>query len=261
MKFELVRRCQSALDRQVGETIRLKMLGKKGGVEILNQKTEYNRCLLPSLAVTGQGGNIVSNQHPRPETKKMKDDETRSNDAEALEEKEKNKREDRSEDEERKIKKIILEVDLGGSKDEETRGPITANMTRTMGPGLEKNEECTQGPITVNLTRMMGPGLEMNKKETASKEKPKTRREKKKPGEEKGQTKIPITWINKKKDIKMDDDKQKGKEDKENMARNDDDGGEIRRMDDEYDVLERDDEYIREIGDDDNPGEGPKYDK
>ena len=39
MKFALIRRCQTALQRQVGETIRLKMIGKiKPGTLILNKK-------------------------------------------------------------------------------------------------------------------------------------------------------------------------------------------------------------------------------
>ena len=65
MKYDLVRRCKTSLERQVGETVRIKLLYKKG-VKVLNAKTEYNRCLHPSLAVTGQGGNIIVQERRKP---------------------------------------------------------------------------------------------------------------------------------------------------------------------------------------------------
>ena len=52
-RFDVVKRCSSALERQVGETIKVKVL-KKGGCNIINSKVEYNRCLLPTLMVTGE---------------------------------------------------------------------------------------------------------------------------------------------------------------------------------------------------------------
>ena len=53
-RFDLIKRCGSALERQVGETINVKLMKQKG-INVINSKVEYNRCLLPTLMVTGQG--------------------------------------------------------------------------------------------------------------------------------------------------------------------------------------------------------------
>ena len=50
-KFDLVYNASSALDRQVRETIHLKMLAKQG-VHTVNSKVEYNRCL-PAAHLNG----------------------------------------------------------------------------------------------------------------------------------------------------------------------------------------------------------------
>ena len=51
-KFEVKAQCRSALERQVKETIILKLTEKAGGRKILNSKAEYNRCLMPEVTVT-----------------------------------------------------------------------------------------------------------------------------------------------------------------------------------------------------------------
>ena len=55
MKFEVVKICRTALERQVSETVNIKMRSREGS-RILNSKIEYNRCFIPSLTVLGQGG-------------------------------------------------------------------------------------------------------------------------------------------------------------------------------------------------------------
>ena len=59
MKFEVVKICRTALERQVSETVNIKMRSREGS-KILNSKIEYNRCFIPSLTVLGQGGVSVS---------------------------------------------------------------------------------------------------------------------------------------------------------------------------------------------------------
>ena len=51
-RFDLIKVCKTSLERQVGESICVKMSRKKG-VNIINSKVEYNRCLLPTLTVAG----------------------------------------------------------------------------------------------------------------------------------------------------------------------------------------------------------------
>ena len=64
MKLEIVNRCKTALQRQVSETINIKFQKMKGSI-VLNNKIEYNRCLLPTLAVIGQGGNVLEDKEKR----------------------------------------------------------------------------------------------------------------------------------------------------------------------------------------------------
>ena len=52
MKFELVMKCRSAFERQIKESVHLKCQHERG-VITLNNRIEYNRCLLPSLTVVG----------------------------------------------------------------------------------------------------------------------------------------------------------------------------------------------------------------
>ena len=59
MKFEVVKICRTALERQVSETVNIKMRSSEGS-KILNSKIEYNRCFIPSLTVLGQGGVAIS---------------------------------------------------------------------------------------------------------------------------------------------------------------------------------------------------------
>ena len=58
-KFEVVKVCRTALERQVSETVNIKMRSSEGS-KILNSKIEYNRCFIPSLTVLGQGGVAIS---------------------------------------------------------------------------------------------------------------------------------------------------------------------------------------------------------
>ena len=51
-KFDLLRSCSTPLERQVCESVTIKLL-KREGVQIINSKTEYNRCVLPTIVVTG----------------------------------------------------------------------------------------------------------------------------------------------------------------------------------------------------------------
>ena len=59
MKFDVIKICRTALERQVSETVNIKMRSREGS-KILNSKVEYNRCFIPSMTVLGQGGVSVS---------------------------------------------------------------------------------------------------------------------------------------------------------------------------------------------------------
>ena len=51
-EFKIVRSCRSALERQVSESIAIKLAIKRGTM-VTNSKIEFNRCLLPTLEVVG----------------------------------------------------------------------------------------------------------------------------------------------------------------------------------------------------------------
>ena len=50
--YSIVKRCSTALSRQVRETVEIK-LHQDRGANITNSKIEYNRCMLPTLVVLG----------------------------------------------------------------------------------------------------------------------------------------------------------------------------------------------------------------
>ena len=81
MKFDLVIRCSTALERQVRETIHLKMKMEQG-IKILNSKIEYNRFLLPALMVAGPVEN--DEKEKRNESKEEDKEETRIPDGERV---------------------------------------------------------------------------------------------------------------------------------------------------------------------------------
>ena len=49
-KFKVLNSYRSSMERQIAETVKVKLASKRG-VDILNNKAEYNRCLLPELEV------------------------------------------------------------------------------------------------------------------------------------------------------------------------------------------------------------------
>ena len=59
MKFYVFKICRTVLQRQVSETVNIKMRSMEGS-NIFNSKIEYNRCLIPSLIVLCQSGVPVS---------------------------------------------------------------------------------------------------------------------------------------------------------------------------------------------------------
>ena len=72
MTVKVKKRCRDALTRQVSETIIIKLLGQSG-THLLNSKIEYNRCLLPTLAVLGQMGEISREDHEKKLKKRMEE--------------------------------------------------------------------------------------------------------------------------------------------------------------------------------------------
>ena len=49
-KFKVLNSYRSSMERQIAETVKVKLASKRE-VDILNNKAEYNRCLLPELEV------------------------------------------------------------------------------------------------------------------------------------------------------------------------------------------------------------------
>ena len=72
MTVKKVKKCRDALTRQVSETIHIKMLSKRG-TKLLNSKVEYNRCLLHTLAVMGQGGKVNVEEDAGKHRKKLEE--------------------------------------------------------------------------------------------------------------------------------------------------------------------------------------------
>ena len=77
-KFELVKSCTTPLERQVGESIVIKLM-QKSGVSIINSKTEYNRCVLPSIMVTGGENTKKEEKAEKKERTKQKEEEVLKN--------------------------------------------------------------------------------------------------------------------------------------------------------------------------------------
>ena len=50
--MQVVKQHQSALSRQIGEAVSIRYT-KRQGILVMNRKDEYNRCLIPSLEVSG----------------------------------------------------------------------------------------------------------------------------------------------------------------------------------------------------------------
>ena len=76
-KIRIVRTCQDALSRQVGESVRIDL---RGG-NVLNFKTEYSRCRLPRLTIDREEWKSAKQQE-----KKVADDENAKFDGELTEE-------------------------------------------------------------------------------------------------------------------------------------------------------------------------------
>ena len=102
-RFDLIKVCRTSLERQVGESISVKM-SRSRGVSIINSKVEYNRCLLPTLTVAG-AEDEETKKRLEMKKQKMKEDEIRKSEECLVEEfqheidkKEENKRERQQED-------------------------------------------------------------------------------------------------------------------------------------------------------------------
>ena len=77
-KIRIVRTCQDALSRQVGESVRIVL---RGG-NVLNSRTEYSRCRLPRLTIDREEWKTAKQQ----ERKGLDDEEKSSFDEELSEE-------------------------------------------------------------------------------------------------------------------------------------------------------------------------------
>ena len=54
-KFSLISSFKDALTRQISEAVRI----ERGGVEILNSKSEFNRCRVPRLRIDQESWNMM----------------------------------------------------------------------------------------------------------------------------------------------------------------------------------------------------------
>ena len=72
MKFSVAKVCRSALERQVRETVCIKLLTKEGA-HLLNNKIEYNRCLIPEITMLNS--ETKDEDKPQNEHKKKKKEE------------------------------------------------------------------------------------------------------------------------------------------------------------------------------------------
>ena len=55
LKFKMVASFKDALTRQISEAVRI----ETGGVQILNSKSEFNRCRVPKLRIDQESWNLV----------------------------------------------------------------------------------------------------------------------------------------------------------------------------------------------------------
>ena len=108
-RFDLLKRCTTPLERQVGESINIKLLQKQG-VKIINIKIEFNRCILPSLLVIG--GMEKEKDKKEKEEKKASQNEEKSlmKEYEQTESRVLNKREREEKDEENRKTKTKEEI-------------------------------------------------------------------------------------------------------------------------------------------------------
>ena len=58
MKYKVEKRCRTALERQVREAVVIKLMARDG-VNLLNNKFEYNRCLIPEIQMTNQRKEVM----------------------------------------------------------------------------------------------------------------------------------------------------------------------------------------------------------
>ena len=96
-KFRVLRAYRSAMERQIAETVKIK-LSSKAGVEILNNRAEYNRCLLPELEVR-------LGKHKQSEVTDKKDEERVFKQGRKIEKEEEDKQENRGPKHKRKIER------------------------------------------------------------------------------------------------------------------------------------------------------------
>ena len=144
-KFDLLKRCNTPLERQVGETVHAKIM-KDRGINIINNKFEYNRCLLPTLTVSGGEEKSTDKKKNEKRMLKIQEEEELIRDFEEIKEssnedmkrdrRETENEEDKSEETDKARKRVKLDTEV----QQITKGNILEKGKNKVQEALEVQE-------------------------------------------------------------------------------------------------------------------------